>query len=215
MYRLQQECTITCCHTPLPSSPSSTPFEAVFSDYGWHHYLVVRGRLSEWLEVLSSTATTSRALTALCITAYSSEYLVCQRQLPGDGGLDFTAESSIVSSLLTSPSLMAEPKWQWKWQSAFWCPTLAQETSTKTASYVLCYNCTHLSSTDCLWSPPQNFLCEPTWEAFKPEHPVALAPGMGCKVRWPACINDPHSRIPKRKLVSPPATYNKWMSLPT
>ena len=46
---------------PLPSSPPSTPFEAVFADffdYGGRHYLVVGDRLSGWVEVLCSTAGT-------------------------------------------------------------------------------------------------------------------------------------------------------------
>lgn len=44
---------------PLPSSPPSTPFEAVFADFfdhGGHHYLVVGDRLSGWVEVFSSTS---------------------------------------------------------------------------------------------------------------------------------------------------------------
>ena len=39
---------------PIPASPPSTPFEAVFADffdYGGHHYLVVGDRLSGWVEV--------------------------------------------------------------------------------------------------------------------------------------------------------------------
>ena len=46
---------------PLPSSPPSTPFEAVFADffdYEGRHYLVVGDRLSGLVEVLSSTAGT-------------------------------------------------------------------------------------------------------------------------------------------------------------
>ena len=44
---------------PIPSSPSSTPFEAVFADFfshGGHQYLVVGDRLSGWVEVFSSSA---------------------------------------------------------------------------------------------------------------------------------------------------------------
>ncbi|CAB4046118.1 Hypothetical predicted protein, partial [Paramuricea clavata] len=47
---------------PLPTTPPSTPFEAIFSDffdYGGRHYLVVGDRLSGWVEVLSSTAGTN------------------------------------------------------------------------------------------------------------------------------------------------------------
>ena len=47
---------------PLPSSPPSTPLEAVFADffdYDGRHYLVVGDRLSGWVEVLSSTAGTN------------------------------------------------------------------------------------------------------------------------------------------------------------
>ena len=46
---------------PLPSSPPSTSFEAVFADlfdYGGRHYLVVGDRLSGWVEVLCSTVGT-------------------------------------------------------------------------------------------------------------------------------------------------------------
>lgn len=72
---------------PLPSSPPSTPFEAVFADffdYGGRHYLVVGDRLSGWVEVLSSTAGTnlggSAGLYAIC--APSSQHLVCRKSSP-------------------------------------------------------------------------------------------------------------------------------------
>ena len=53
---------------PLPSSPPSTPFEAVFADdfldNGGCHYLVVGDRLPGWVEVLCPTAGSDLASSA-------------------------------------------------------------------------------------------------------------------------------------------------------
>lgn len=49
---------------PLPTTPPSTPFEAMFTNfftYGGHHYLVIGDCLSGWVEVFGSPAGTTLA----------------------------------------------------------------------------------------------------------------------------------------------------------
>ena len=49
---------------PLPTTPPSTPFEAMFADflaYGGRHYLVIGDRLFGWVEVFGSPAGTTLA----------------------------------------------------------------------------------------------------------------------------------------------------------
>lgn len=83
--------------TPLlPSSPPSTPFEAVFADffdYGGRHYLVVGDRLSGWVEVLSSTAGTNLGGSAGLVRHQRSFFATfgVPEELSSDGGPEFTA----------------------------------------------------------------------------------------------------------------------------
>ena len=84
---------------PVPSSPPSTPFEAVFADFfshGGNQYLVVGDRLSGWVEVFSSSAGTTQAGAAGLI-----RYLRCffttfgvPEELSSDGGPEFTSAST-------------------------------------------------------------------------------------------------------------------------
>ncbi|KAK5915526.1 hypothetical protein CesoFtcFv8_001108 [Champsocephalus esox] len=81
---------------PLPSSPPSTPFEAVFADffdYGGRHYLVVGDRLSGWVEVLSSTAGTALAGSAGLVQHLRSFFATfgVPEELSSDGGPEFKA----------------------------------------------------------------------------------------------------------------------------
>nr|XP_033946685.1 uncharacterized protein LOC117452278 [Pseudochaenichthys georgianus] len=83
-------------HPPLPSSPPSTPFEAVFADffdYGGRHYLVVGDRLSGWVEVLSSTAGTALAGSAGLVQHLRSFFATfgVPEELSSDGGPEFKA----------------------------------------------------------------------------------------------------------------------------
>jgi hypothetical protein len=84
---------------PIPNSPPSTPFEAIFADffdYGGHHYLVIGDRLSGWVEVLGSNATTSSAgassLTRHLRTFFST--FGVPTELSSDGGPEFAAGST-------------------------------------------------------------------------------------------------------------------------
>lgn len=83
--------------TPLlPSSPPSTPFEAVFADffdYGGRHYLVLGDRLSGWVEVLSSTAGTNLGGSAGLVRHQRSFFATfgVPEELSSDGGPEFTA----------------------------------------------------------------------------------------------------------------------------
>ncbi|XP_077359925.1 uncharacterized protein LOC144005545 [Festucalex cinctus] len=79
---------------PLPSSPPSTPFEAVFADffdYGGRHYLVVGDRLSGWVEVLSSTAGTDLGGSAGLVRHLRSFFATfgVPEELSSDGGPEF------------------------------------------------------------------------------------------------------------------------------
>ncbi|XP_044170480.1 uncharacterized protein K02A2.6-like [Acropora millepora] len=79
---------------PLPATPPSTPFEAVFADvftFGDRHYLVVGDRLSGWVEVLGSPAGTSLLPASFAISVPSSPRLVYGRELSSDGGPEFSA----------------------------------------------------------------------------------------------------------------------------
>ncbi|KAJ8359136.1 hypothetical protein SKAU_G00156610 [Synaphobranchus kaupii] len=81
---------------PLPSSPPSTPFEAVFADffdYGGRHYLGVGDRLSGWVEVLCSTAGSDMGGSAGLVRhlrAFFGTFGVPE-ELSSDGGPEFTA----------------------------------------------------------------------------------------------------------------------------
>ena len=80
----------------LPSSPPSTPFEAVFADffdYGGRHYLVVGDRLSGWVEVLSSTAGTNLGGSTGLVRHLRSFFATfgVPEELSSDGGPEFTA----------------------------------------------------------------------------------------------------------------------------
>ncbi|XP_033937726.1 uncharacterized protein [Pseudochaenichthys georgianus] len=79
---------------PLPSSPPSTPFEAVFADffdYGGRHYLVVGDRLSGWVEVLSSTAGTALVGSAGLVQHLRSFFATfgVPEELSSNGGPEF------------------------------------------------------------------------------------------------------------------------------
>ena len=81
---------------PLPSSPPSTPFEAVFADffdYGGRHYLVVGDRLSGWVEVFGSTAGTNLAGAAGLVRHLRTLFATfgVPDELSSDGGPEFTA----------------------------------------------------------------------------------------------------------------------------
>ena len=81
---------------PLPTTPPSTPFEAVFADfftYGGRHYLVVGDRLSGWVEVLGSPAGTTLAGAAGLICHLRSFFATfgVPEELSSDGGPEFTA----------------------------------------------------------------------------------------------------------------------------
>ncbi|XP_068198886.1 uncharacterized protein [Antennarius striatus] len=81
---------------PLPSSPPSTPFEAVFAyffDYGGRHYLVVGDCLSGWVEVLCSTAGTDMGGSAGLVHHLRSFFgsFGIPEELSSDGGPEFMA----------------------------------------------------------------------------------------------------------------------------
>ena len=81
---------------PLPTTPPSTPFEAVFADfftYGGRHYLVVGDRLSGWVEVFGSPAGTTLAGAAGLIRHLRSFFATfgVPEELSSDGGPEFTA----------------------------------------------------------------------------------------------------------------------------
>lgn len=81
---------------PLPTTPPSTPFEAVFADfftYGGRHYLVVGDRLSGWVEVFGSSAGTTLAGAAGLIRHLRSFFATfgVPEELSSDGGQEFTA----------------------------------------------------------------------------------------------------------------------------
>ena len=81
---------------PLPTTPPSTPFEAVFGDfftYGGRHYLVVGDRLSGWVEVFGSPAGTTLAGAAGLIRHLRSFFATfgVPEELSSDGGPEFTA----------------------------------------------------------------------------------------------------------------------------
>ena len=81
---------------PLPSTPPSTPFEAVFADffdYGGHHYLVAGDRLSGWVEVFRSTAGTDLGGSAGLVRHLRTLFATfgVPDELSSDGGPEFTA----------------------------------------------------------------------------------------------------------------------------
>ena len=84
---------------PIPSSPPSTPFEAVFADFFVHagqHYLVVGDRLSGWTEVFSSPAGTTLAGAAGLIRHLRCLFATfgVPEELSSDGGPEFCAGST-------------------------------------------------------------------------------------------------------------------------
>ncbi|XP_048576073.1 uncharacterized protein LOC116603222 [Nematostella vectensis] len=84
---------------PLPTAPPSTPFEAVFADffdYKGYHYLVVGDRLSGWVEVLSSPATTNLAGSTGLIRHLRTFFATfgVPEELSSDGGPEFTAKAT-------------------------------------------------------------------------------------------------------------------------
>lgn len=98
---------------PQPSSPPSTPFEAVFADffdYGGRHYLVVGDRLSGWVEVLSSTAGTNLGGSAGLVRHLRSFFATFDvpEELSSDGGPEFMAEETEFPPLMgrTAPHLV-------------------------------------------------------------------------------------------------------------
>jgi hypothetical protein len=84
---------------PTPSSPPTTPFEAVFADFFSHagqHYLVVGDRLSGWTEVFSSPAGTTLAGAAGLIRHLRCLFATfgVPEELSSDGGPEFSAGST-------------------------------------------------------------------------------------------------------------------------
>ena len=81
---------------PIPASPPSTPFEAVFADffdYGGHHYLVVGDRLSGWVEVSGSSSGTVMAGASGLVRHLRSFFgtFGVPEEISTDGGPEFTA----------------------------------------------------------------------------------------------------------------------------
>ncbi|XP_068695963.1 uncharacterized protein [Montipora foliosa] len=81
---------------PLPTTPPSTPFEAMFADfftYGGRHYLVIGDRLSGWVEVFGSPAGTTLAGAAGLIRHLRSFFATfgVPEELSSDSGPEFTA----------------------------------------------------------------------------------------------------------------------------
>lgn len=83
---------------PLPSPPPSTLFKAIFADffnYGGCHYLVIRDRLSGWVEVLRSTAGTNLGGSAGLVCHLRTFFATfgVPEELWSDGGPEFTASN--------------------------------------------------------------------------------------------------------------------------
>lgn len=81
---------------PMPSSPPSTPFEAVLADfftYGGQHYLVVGDRLSGWVEIFGSPSSTNLAGATGLIRHLRSFFatFAVPEEISGDGGPEFSA----------------------------------------------------------------------------------------------------------------------------
>jgi hypothetical protein len=81
---------------PLPTTPPSTPFEAIFADffdYGGRHYLVIGDRLSGWVEVLSSTAGTDLGGSSGLVRHLRTFFATfgVPEELSSDGGPEFIA----------------------------------------------------------------------------------------------------------------------------
>ena len=79
---------------PIPASPPSTPFEAVFADFfdnGGRRYLVVGDRLSGWVEVFGSSAGTAMAGASGLIPHFRSFFgtLGVPEEISTDGGPEF------------------------------------------------------------------------------------------------------------------------------
>ena len=81
---------------PLPSPPPSTPFEVVFADffaYGGRHYLIVGDRLLDWVEILSSSASTELAGSTGLVRHLRSLFATSgvPEEISSDGGPGFIA----------------------------------------------------------------------------------------------------------------------------
>jgi hypothetical protein len=81
---------------PIPSTPPSTPFEAIFADFfqhGGHHYLVVGDHLSGWVEVFGSTSGTHLAGAAGLVRHLRTFFATfgVPEELSSDGGPEFSA----------------------------------------------------------------------------------------------------------------------------
>ena len=84
---------------PIMSTPPATPFEAVFADffeYSGRHYLVVGDRLSGWVEVFSSTPSSTLAGAAGLIRHLRTFFATfgVPEELSSDGGPEFTASQT-------------------------------------------------------------------------------------------------------------------------
>ena len=84
---------------PFPSTPPSTPFEAVFADfckYGGHQYLVIGDRLSGWVEVLQSPQSSDLAGAAGLVRHLRSFFVTfgVPEEISSDGGPEFSARST-------------------------------------------------------------------------------------------------------------------------
>ena len=84
-------------HPPIANPPPSTPFEAVFADffdYHGRHYLVVGDRLSGWVEILGSPASTDLAGSSGLIRHLRTFFATfgVPEELSSDGGPEFTAK---------------------------------------------------------------------------------------------------------------------------
>ena len=82
---------------PIANPPPSTPFEAVFADffdYHGRHYLVVGDRLSGWVEILGSPASTDLAGSSGLIRHLRTFFATfgVPEELSSDGGPEFTAK---------------------------------------------------------------------------------------------------------------------------
>ena len=81
--------------TPMPSSPPSIPFKAVFADFftcGGQHYLVVGDRLSGWVEIFGSSSSTKLAGASLPPSILLRYFWSTRGNIiSSDGGPKFTA----------------------------------------------------------------------------------------------------------------------------
>lgn len=105
---------------PLPTTPPSTPFEAVFANfftYGGHHYLVIGDRLSglqaQPAPVLPASFATSVPSSPCLVYRKNFPVMVAQNSLQVVQRLSsVSGEYDIASPQPTSLSPMAEPRLQ-------------------------------------------------------------------------------------------------------